>query len=67
MEFFDILQARHSVRAYVDTPVETEKLDRILEALNLAPSAGNLQAFGMVDNPIGSESYSTISALFPQQ
>ena len=44
MEFFVVLQARHSVRAYADTPVEEEKLDKILEAVNLAPSAGNLQA-----------------------
>ena len=44
MEFFDALKARHSVRAYADTPVEAEKLDQILEAVNFAPSAGNLQA-----------------------
>jgi nitroreductase len=45
MEFFDALKARHSVRAYADTPVEAEKLDQILETVNLVPSAGNLQAF----------------------
>jgi nitroreductase len=45
MEFFDALQARHSVRAYADAPVEEDKLVKLLEALNLAPSAGNLQAF----------------------
>jgi len=45
MEFFDALKARHSVRAYADTPVEAEKLVQILDMVNLAPSAGNLQAF----------------------
>jgi nitroreductase len=45
MEFFEVLKARHSIRAYADTPVEDDKLDQILEAVNLAPSAGNLQAF----------------------
>ncbi|MCK5373830.1 MAG: nitroreductase family protein, partial [Alphaproteobacteria bacterium] len=45
MEFFDALNARHSIRAYAGTPVEDEKLDRIFEAINQAPSAGNLQAF----------------------
>lgn len=45
MDFFETLQARHSIRAYTDTPVEAEKLEHILEAVNLAPSAGNLQAF----------------------
>ena len=42
MEFFDVLRARHSIRAYANTPVEEGKLDKILEAVNLAPSAGNL-------------------------
>ncbi len=45
MEFFDVLKARHSVRAYQPRPVEPEKLQQILEAVNGAPSAGNLQAF----------------------
>jgi len=45
MEFFDVLNARHSIRAYAKTPVEDEKLDRIFETINQAPSAGNLQAF----------------------
>ena len=45
MEFFDALQSRHSVRAYAKTPVEAEKLDQIFEAIEQAPSAGNLQAF----------------------
>jgi nitroreductase len=45
MEFFAALKARHSIRAYADTPVEAEKLEQILETINQAPSAGNLQAF----------------------
>ena len=45
MEFFDVLKTRHSVRSYANTSVEEEKLDQILEAVNRAPSAGNLQAF----------------------
>lgn len=45
MEFFDALKARHSIRAYTDVPVDREKLDQILGAVNFAPSAGNLQAF----------------------
>lgn len=45
MEFFDVLKARHSIRAYTKTPVEDEKLGQIFEAINQAPSAGNLQAF----------------------
>ena len=45
MEFFNVLKARHSIRAYSDTLVEEEKINRILEMVNFAPSAGNLQAF----------------------
>ena len=45
MEFFDVLSQRHSIRAYHPTPVEPEKLEQILQAINRAPSAGNRQAF----------------------
>ena len=45
MEFFEVVHARHSVRAYTDMPVEGEKLGRILDAANHAPSAGNLQGY----------------------
>jgi len=45
MEFAELIRARRSVRAFENRPVELEKLAAILEAANLAPSAGNLQAF----------------------
>ena len=45
MEFFSVLQQRRSVRSYKSQPVEEDKLRRIFEAANLAPSAGNLQAY----------------------
>jgi len=45
MEFFDVIQKRHSIRSFTDQPVEDEKLQKILETANLAPSAGNLQAY----------------------
>jgi nitroreductase len=45
MEFFDVIQKRHSIRVFRDQPVEEDKLQRILETANLAPSSGNLQAF----------------------
>lgn len=45
MDVFEVVRARRSVRAYLDTPVEAEKLEQILRAVNQAPSAGNLQAF----------------------
>ncbi|MCS7314309.1 MAG: nitroreductase family protein [Bryobacterales bacterium] len=45
MEFFDLIRARRSVRAYAPRPVEEDKVQQILTAANLAPSAGNLQAY----------------------
>ena len=45
MEFFDVIQKRHSIRAFTDQPVETEKMQQILAAASLAPSSGNLQAY----------------------
>ena len=45
MEFFDVLGARHSVRAYGSQQIEPGKMQQLLEAINRAPSAGDLQAF----------------------
>ena len=45
MEFFELVRQRHSIRNYSSQPVEAEKLNRILEAANLAPSAANLQSY----------------------
>ena len=45
MEFTEVLTHRRSIRSYMSRPVEESKLKRIFEAANLAPSAGNLQAY----------------------
>jgi nitroreductase len=45
MDFFKIVEDRRSMRKYAETPVEEEKLHKILETANKAPSAGNLQAY----------------------
>jgi nitroreductase len=45
MEFTEVIRNRHSIRTFTDQPVEAEKLQQILETANLAPSAGNLQAY----------------------
>ncbi len=47
MEFHDVILNRHSIRTFSDQPVEPDKLQKILETANLAPSAGNLQAYEM--------------------
>jgi nitroreductase len=43
MEFYDVLRKRRSIRKYKLTPVEQDKIDRMLEAVRLAPSAKNIQ------------------------
>ena len=45
MEFSEVIRRRHSIRIFTVKPVEAEKLQYILETANLAPSAGNLQAY----------------------
>jgi len=48
MEFFDLIEKRYSVRAYQPEPVEEEKLRRVLEAANQAPTASNRQPFQLI-------------------
>lgn len=43
MNFLDLAKSRYSVRSYSDADVEQEKLDRIVEAAMLAPTACNNQ------------------------
>lgn len=43
MEFKDILSRRYSCRAFASRGVESEKMDRILEAGRIAPTAVNKQ------------------------
>jgi len=45
MDFFEAVEQRQSIRAFESRPVEEEKLRKILETANAAPSAGNLQAY----------------------
>jgi nitroreductase len=43
MDFMELAKKRYSVRKFSDKPVEKEKLDKILEAGNIAPTAKNQQ------------------------
>ncbi len=43
--FLQLAKDRFSVRYYAKTPVEQEKIDAILEAARVAPTAKNLQPF----------------------
>jgi nitroreductase len=48
MEFLELAKKRYSVRAYKSTPVEEEKLQKILEAAIVAPTAANRQPFRLI-------------------
>jgi nitroreductase len=48
MEYFDLIAARYSCRAYRPDPIEDGKLQQVLEAARLAPTACNRQPFGLV-------------------
>jgi len=48
MEVLDVIRDRRSVRAFKRRPVEEEKLNRVLEAARLAPSARNMQEWKFV-------------------
>ncbi len=48
MEFDEAITKRQSVRRYHSSQIDEEKLTRILEAANRAPSAGNFQAYAIL-------------------
>lgn len=45
MEFAKLIRERYSVRSYKPNPIEEEKLQAVLEAARLAPTAANRQPF----------------------
>jgi len=45
MEFSEVIQKRYSVRSYKSDLVEEQKLQQVLEAARLAPTAANLSPF----------------------
>jgi nitroreductase len=45
MDFFELIHRRYSARAYLQEVVDDAKLERILEAARLAPTAANRQPF----------------------
>ena len=47
MEFFQVLKERQSIREFAPNAIEDGDLEEILRAANMAPSAGNLQAYAI--------------------
>ena len=48
MEFLELVKKRYSVRAYKSKPIEYDKLQKVLEAARLAPTADNRQPFQLI-------------------
>lgn len=48
MRFLELAEKRYSVRAYRPDPVAEEKLQQVLEAARLAPTATNRQPFQII-------------------
>jgi nitroreductase len=51
MEFIELAKKRYSARSYKPEPVEDGKLQLVLEAARLAPTAANRQAFRLIVVP----------------
>ena len=45
MDFLEVVKKRKSIRRFQPKEVEEEKIQKILEIVRQAPSAGNLQAY----------------------
>lgn len=45
MDYFDVVSQRRSIRVFKSEPLPEPKLQQILETINQAPSAGNLQSY----------------------
>ena len=48
MELYDAIRNRYSVRKYEDRDIEDDKLERVLEAGRIAPSARNVQPWKFI-------------------
>lgn len=48
MTFLQLAQQRHSVRDFLPTPIEREKIEYVLDCARLAPSAVNFQPWKFV-------------------
>jgi nitroreductase len=48
LKFNDVIETRRSIRKYKNTPISKEKINKILEAARIAPSAGHRQPWHFI-------------------
>lgn len=62
MEYREVLEARHSVRKFKDTPIEREMLDAMVQEALLAPSSKNSKSSGfmIIEDPDTLQAMSTM-------
>lgn len=48
MDIFEAISTRRSIRKFLEIPVEEEKLEKLLEAVRMAPSWANLQCWHLI-------------------
>ena len=48
MDFIDLINKRYSVRSYKSSPIEDDKLLKVLNAARMAPTASNRQPFQII-------------------
>ena len=47
-EFGSLCNSRKSIRKFTDKLIEEDKISKVLNIINSAPSAGNLQAYEVI-------------------
>ena len=48
MEFYEVIRTRRSIRSYKSDPIPDEVLNRVLDAVRIAPSGSNRQPWKLV-------------------
>lgn len=66
MDVMQAIRARRSIRKYQNRPVESEKLQQLLEAARLAPSASNRQNWKFVVITDGATRQKLVKACYDQ-
>jgi len=67
MDFLELVKSRYAVRSFQPRSVEQDQLDRVLEAVRLAPSGSNEQPWKFRGGPRCAIRRQLVAACFDQQ